>query len=362
MTAQPPPPSRYHPADSFERNLQRIRLRQDTEENWLKNDPIPASGELCYTIGSGDPGQVLKVGDGTVRWSNLSYLAATGASGPPGAPGQDGHGITVYGPSDSPPSPDNTQLYEGDMWLSNGIYAQNPSFDPALIPPKVISDLGDVEISAPAAGELLKYDDQTGTWRNSPPDENGEWKSKAVSVQGFRVRKHHGSSLAPPLYAQAPAGANEVDAECHGFVQVDSVNFCVQPYIYFADGTELNFSTTTKIAHAHHQVRYDADGLRDTGDTFVQNHGCRWTFKNQSNYDVKGSHPLFFSMKAYKIGSCWEITWSGSYLSANNTPMSFSGGLEYNSGQTITRMGVKTYPFNSDSCQNSKGTVIFEGV
>lgn len=124
--------------------MQRIRLRQDTEENWLKNDPIPASGELCYTIGTTDPGQVLKVGDGTVRWSNLPYLAATGASGPPGAPGQDGHGITVYGPSDSPPSPANTQLFEGDMWLSNGMWAKNPNFDPALITPGAKGDAGEI--------------------------------------------------------------------------------------------------------------------------------------------------------------------------------------------------------------------------
>lgn len=144
MTAQPPPPSRNPNADSFERNLQRIRLRQDTEEAWLKNDPIPASGELCYTIGSGDPGQVLKVGDGTVRWSNLPYLAATGASGPPGAHGLDGHGITVYGPSDSPPSPVNTQLYDGDMWLSNGMWAKNPNFDPALITPGAKGDAGEI--------------------------------------------------------------------------------------------------------------------------------------------------------------------------------------------------------------------------
>jgi len=144
MTQQPPPPSRYSPTDSFERNLQRIRLRQDTHENWLKNDPIPASGELCYTIGSGDPGQVLKVGDGNVPWSQLPYLAAKGDSGYPGKDGEDGHGITVYGPSDNPPSPVNTQLYDGDMWLSNGIWEKNPSFDPNLITPGAKGDSGEI--------------------------------------------------------------------------------------------------------------------------------------------------------------------------------------------------------------------------
>ena len=50
MTLQPPPPSRHSPTDSQERNYQQIRVRQDTNENWLKNDPRPSSGEFCYSI------------------------------------------------------------------------------------------------------------------------------------------------------------------------------------------------------------------------------------------------------------------------------------------------------------------------
>ena len=51
MTLQPPQPSRHSPTDSKERNYQQIKVRQDTNENWLKNDPKPASGEWCYSIG-----------------------------------------------------------------------------------------------------------------------------------------------------------------------------------------------------------------------------------------------------------------------------------------------------------------------
>lgn len=50
MTLQPPQPSRYSHTDSKERNYQQIRVRQDTNENWLKNNPVPASGEWCYSI------------------------------------------------------------------------------------------------------------------------------------------------------------------------------------------------------------------------------------------------------------------------------------------------------------------------
>ena len=115
MPQQPPPPSRYRGADSSERGYQRVRVRQDTADNWLKNDPVLASGEFGYVIGATNPNQMLKCGDGTVPWSRLPYLMERGGSGPPG---QDGHGITVYGPSERPPSTSNTILYNGDIWLS----------------------------------------------------------------------------------------------------------------------------------------------------------------------------------------------------------------------------------------------------
>lgn len=109
MTAQPPEPSRQPGVDSFERNLQRIRLRQDTTENWLKNDPVPASGELCYTIDGGTVGEKLKVGNGTARWSQIPYLAGRGQSGPPGPPGADGAGVQILGTIDhcGPPTSDD---------------------------------------------------------------------------------------------------------------------------------------------------------------------------------------------------------------------------------------------------------------
>ena len=101
MTAQPPPPSRQPGVDSFERNLQRIRLRQDTTENWNKNGgPVPASGELCYTTDGSNVGEKLKVGDGFNSWSQLPYLAGRGQSGPPGPPGVDGGGVTIVGTID----------------------------------------------------------------------------------------------------------------------------------------------------------------------------------------------------------------------------------------------------------------------
>ena len=156
MTLQPPQPSRHRTTDSEERNYQQIRVRQDTNTNWLKNNPIPASGEWCYSIGyrnppttypltdlppatkelegtfilvsDGDdnyvyecvaglggngylwrprdiiyvepqqPDQCVKIGDGNVRWSELPWLGGRGPQGivgPEGPQGEKGWGV-VY--------------------------------------------------------------------------------------------------------------------------------------------------------------------------------------------------------------------------------------------------------------------------
>ena len=141
MPQQPPQPSRYRGADSSERGYQRVRVRQDTAANWQKNDPVLASGEFGYVIGAQNPDAMLKCGDGTVPWSRLPYLLQTGHPGPPG---QDGHGITVYGPSDRPPSPTNTALFDGDVWLSSTPgYSGTPDFDAAIVTPGAQGPKGD---------------------------------------------------------------------------------------------------------------------------------------------------------------------------------------------------------------------------
>ena len=154
MTLQPPQPSRHRTTDSQERNYQQIRVRQDTNTNWLKNNPIPASGEWCYSIGpknpptiytpeelppaseetygqyalvevdntisvwkclrigqnqSGEdmyawrpdpenvdyvfteyPDQCIKIGDGNTRWSELAWLGGRGQQGQTGDQGPEG--------------------------------------------------------------------------------------------------------------------------------------------------------------------------------------------------------------------------------------------------------------------------------
>jgi len=92
---------------SDERGYQRIRVRQDTLANWLKNDPVLASGEFGYVIGNTQPGEVLKIGDGTVRWSNLPWLLSGGAGS---GDGECGHIVSIVEP---PPAGE-----VGALWIN----------------------------------------------------------------------------------------------------------------------------------------------------------------------------------------------------------------------------------------------------
>jgi hypothetical protein len=114
-------PSFWRDSSSDERGYQRIRMRQDTAENWLKNDPVLASGEFGYVIGSTNPGELLKIGDGTVRWSQLPWVMANGndgppgpagPQGPPGPPGNGSGGASISFGATPPAGPDT-----GDLWL-----------------------------------------------------------------------------------------------------------------------------------------------------------------------------------------------------------------------------------------------------
>jgi hypothetical protein len=105
-------PSIQRNSASDERGYQRIRIRQDTAENWLKNDPILASGEFGFVIGATGLGETLKIGDGTLRWSQLPWLMATGNSGPAGPAGPPGGNMELFIQAMPPALPSS-----GDLWL-----------------------------------------------------------------------------------------------------------------------------------------------------------------------------------------------------------------------------------------------------
>jgi len=97
-------PSTFSNCASDERGYWKIRVRQDTAANWLKNDPCLASGEFGYVLGKTD-GPNLKIGDGWLKWSQLPWVDGGGGAG--------GHtGAHIVSDVEPPPA-DNI----GDLWI-----------------------------------------------------------------------------------------------------------------------------------------------------------------------------------------------------------------------------------------------------
>jgi hypothetical protein len=99
-------PSTQSNCASDERGYWKIRCRQDTAENWLKNDPRLASGELGYVIGN-TSGPNLKIGDGWLKWSQLPWLVDGQGGGGSGSCGS--HIVSNV----EPPPGDEV----GDLWI-----------------------------------------------------------------------------------------------------------------------------------------------------------------------------------------------------------------------------------------------------
>lgn len=120
-------PSTAPSCASDERLYQEIRVRQDTIDNWQKNDPILKTGEFAFVIGSVEAGRLLKIGDGFLRWSQLPWLMATGNDGAVGPAGPAGPGPDVYEQELPPVGP----VKDGDVWLQP--YTTKNGSDPATI-------------------------------------------------------------------------------------------------------------------------------------------------------------------------------------------------------------------------------------
>ena len=59
--------------------ITRIQVRRDTTDNWQLSNTLLSDGELGLEFREGDVEESLrlKVGDGTTRWNDLKYLAAS---------------------------------------------------------------------------------------------------------------------------------------------------------------------------------------------------------------------------------------------------------------------------------------------
>jgi hypothetical protein len=120
-----------------------IRLRRDFAPNWNTKNPKLSLGEVgveipnAYSLTSQKP--KLKVGNGTLLWTELPYITTDGATGPVGATGPNGPtgvtgppGITgpqgITGPAVSITGPNNGIIYKTSTGLagtSNLVYVYN---------------------------------------------------------------------------------------------------------------------------------------------------------------------------------------------------------------------------------------------
>ena len=69
----------------------RIQQRYDTAANWTTNDPVLLAGELGIEAGTG----LIKIGDGTSSWSELSYINDFGQSNSSGVTAATSDAISI---------------------------------------------------------------------------------------------------------------------------------------------------------------------------------------------------------------------------------------------------------------------------
>jgi hypothetical protein len=201
-------PSTQSNCASDERGYWKIRVRQDTAENWLKNDPILASGEMGYVIGKTD-GPNLKIGDGWVKWSRLPWLVdgqGTGGSGSCGShivsdveppPGDEIGDLWIY--------PDNVLTVTPNLPFSNA----NP---PVYLDPPAAVQVNGLPIGLSADG--LEYHEPI--WTGGVP----------VMVNGVRYLT--------PLFPAPPVAAGASAAVLFTFAD--------PPITQTLDGTHIGLS------------------------------------------------------------------------------------------------------------------------
>ena len=135
-----------------------------------------------------------------------------------------------------------------------------------------------------------------------------------------------------------------------------AADYDVAPYIVLADNSVVNFETAGSFENGYHTTAYATGGIPDTGPTFHTNHGTRFTYKLEGSYHAKANASLTFVIKGYRTsGNFWQLSWTGSYLSSNNTPMEFVGGCKCNTTQAIGGAGVQTYTAGGAPRSHSEG-------
>lgn len=193
-------PSTQSNCASDERGYWRIRCRQDTADNWAKNNPTLASGELGYVIGATD-GPNLKIGDGWLKWSQLPWLVDGQGTG-----GSCGSHIV----SDVEPPPGDA---EGDLWINPTLIGGDFLVTDVLaaikgqtIAPRAIDLDGPntLYISANPDGTVKLALRVDGTPLRAVVEENIATEEWVLAQLGTTAPTSTFSNANPPVYVSAP--------------------------------------------------------------------------------------------------------------------------------------------------------------
>jgi len=146
-----------------------------------------------------------------------------------------------------------------------------------------------------------------------------------------------------------------------GSLQV-SENYTVRPYYEFG-GTEFDLFNKTPISHVFAMADYKNDGVSDTGNGFIDNHGCGLTFRNIAGYSVKSSTTFHFRVTIQKRGGgYWDIWQEAFYGSDNGTPMRMESKFQILATGDMTAIGVRGFDWTGATQKTSQHSLNVEAL
>ena len=101
----------------------RILLRRDTSANWTENNPVLSSGEPGFEIDT----NLLKIGDGSNPWNDLSPINSPGITGPTGEVSWGEVPQTVTPAFTAQYDLGSSSLRWNNIWMAGSLYVNDSS-------------------------------------------------------------------------------------------------------------------------------------------------------------------------------------------------------------------------------------------
>lgn len=101
----------------------RILLRRDTSTNWTTNNPVLSSGEPGFEIDT----NLLKIGDGSNPWNDLSPINSPGITGPTGEVSWDAVPQSMTPAFTAQYNLGSSSLRWNNIWMAGSLYVNDSS-------------------------------------------------------------------------------------------------------------------------------------------------------------------------------------------------------------------------------------------